>query len=188
MEQDPNQQYGQAGEQSSYQSGYRPQGDYQQSAGYGQTYEQQSDAGSQQQQYSQQQYGQSARWQTYNTNSAHGPTSLGLAANISAALSYVFGWITGLFFLLAEQRNRFVRFHAMQSILVFIALSLAWAVVRILSGVLLIGWLFGCVLTPLLGIASFLIWAGLIIMAFLGRDIRVPFIGDLAARLSGHDR
>jgi len=183
MDQDPNQQYGQSGEQSSYQSGYRPQSDSQQSAGYGQTYDQQS--GGSQQQYSQQQYGQSAG---YNRNSPHGPTSLGLSANISAALSYVFGWITGLFFLLAEQRNRFVRFHAMQSILVFIALSIVWAIVRLLSGVFLIGWLFGCILTPALGIASFLIWAGLIIMAFLGRDIKLPFIGDLAARLTGHDR
>ncbi len=186
MEQDPNQQYGQSEEQSSYQSGYRPQGDYQHSGGYGQSYGQQSS--DYQQQYSQQQYGQSASWQTYNTNSPHGPTSLGLAANISAALSYVFGWVTGLIFLVIEQRNRFVRFHAMQSILVFIALSLAWTIVRLLSGVFLIGWLFGCILTPALGIASFLIWAGLIIMAFLGRDFRVPFIGDLAARLSGHDR
>ena len=186
MDQDPNQQYGQPGEQSSYQGGYRPQGDYQQSGGYGQTYGQQS--GDYQQQYSQQQYGQSAGWQGSNRNSPNGPTSLGLAANISAALSYVFGWITGLFFLLAEQRNRFVRFHAMQSILVFIALSIVWAIVRLLSGVFLIGWLFGCILTPALGIASFLIWAGLIIMAFLGRDFKVPFIGDLAARLTGRDR
>lgn len=176
MYQDPN---GQPGEQSGYQGGYRPQDDPHGS--YEQTYGQQS-AGSQQQ------YEQSASWQTYNTNSPHGPTSLNLAPNISAALSYVFGWITGLIFLVAERRNRFVRFHAMQSILVFIALTIIWTVAKILFALPLIGGLLGCVLAPLLGIASFLVWAGLIVMAFLGRDVRLPVLGDMAARFINHDR
>lgn len=183
MDQDPNQQYpGQSGYQGGYQQqgGDQQPGDYQQqSGGY-----QQANTGYQYQQ--QQQYGQSGG--PYNMGNPHGPTSINLAPNISAALSYVFGWITGLIFFFGERRNRFVRFHAMQSILVFIALSIVWAIVRLLAGVFLIGWLFGCILTPIVGIASFLIWAGLILMAFMGKEVKIPIIGDYAARFSGQDR
>jgi uncharacterized membrane protein len=48
-----------------------------------------------------------------------------LDPNIAAALSYGLGWVTGVAFLLMEHENRFVRFHAMQSTIVFLALSVA---------------------------------------------------------------
>ena len=50
------------------------------------------------------------------------PTKLGLDENIEAALCYVFFWITGIVFLIVEDQNKFVRFHAMQSIVVFLPL------------------------------------------------------------------
>lgn len=186
MDQDPNQQYRGSGEQSGYQGGYQPQGGYQQpddyqqqSGGY-----QQANTGYQYQQ--QQQYGQSGG--PYNVGNPHGPTSINLAPNISAALSYVFGWVTGLIFFLGERRNRFVRFHAMQSILVFIAVTIIWAVLKIIFALPLIGALLGCVLGPVLGFATFLIWAGLILLAFLGKEVKIPIIGDLAERFAGQDR
>ncbi len=44
---------------------------------------------------------------------------------LAAALSYVFAWVTGfIFFLFAEKRNRFVRFHALQSLLFFGVISI----------------------------------------------------------------
>ena len=46
-------------------------------------------------------------------------TSTGLDANVAAALSYLVGFVTGIIFLLVEKENRFVRFHAMQSTLLF---------------------------------------------------------------------
>lgn len=48
-----------------------------------------------------------------------GNTSTGLQENIAALLCYVLGWITGLIFFLIEPNNKFIRFHAMQSIIVF---------------------------------------------------------------------
>ena len=187
MDQDPNQQYsgqyGQPGEQSGYQGGYhsqQPGGDYQQSGGYQQA--NQANTG-----YQYQQYGQTGG-PAYNMGNPLGPTSINLAPNISAALSYVFGWITGLFFFIGERRNRFVRFHAMQSILVFIALTIIWAVLKIIFALPFIGAILGCFLGPILGFATFLIWAGLIVLAFMGKEIRIPIIGDYAARFSGQDR
>ena len=57
--------------------------------------------------------------------SVNDKTVSGLDANVAAALSYALGWITGLLFLLTEPQNRFVRFHAMQSTIVFLTLSVA---------------------------------------------------------------
>ena len=45
-----------------------------------------------------------------------------------APSTYGLGWITGLAFLLAERENRFVRFHAMQSTIVFGATLPLWFV------------------------------------------------------------
>src|SRR5690242_8830880 len=50
-----------------------------------------------------------------------GPTSIGIEANIAAALSYF--WIIGLIFFFVEKKNRFVRFHAFQSMLYGIGIT-----------------------------------------------------------------
>ena len=44
-------------------------------------------------------------------------TVLGISENLEAVLCYALGWITGLIFLLLEKDNRFVRFHALQSLI-----------------------------------------------------------------------
>ena len=54
-------------------------------------------------------------------------TSLGLEENFEAVLCYIGFWVTGLIFYFVEDKNKFVRFHAMQSILVFFPLHIfAW--------------------------------------------------------------
>lgn len=51
---------------------------------------------------------------------------------MAAALSYVLGWVTGLIFYNIE-KDPFVRFHAMQSIIAFGALT----ALSILTGILI---------------------------------------------------
>ena len=51
-------------------------------------------------------------------------TALGLSRNVSALLAYVLGWLSGLAVILIEKEDDFVRFHAMQSIVTFSALTL----------------------------------------------------------------
>ncbi len=46
-------------------------------------------------------------------------TASGFDPNVAAALSYSLGWVTGLLFFATEPHNKFVRFHAMQAMLVF---------------------------------------------------------------------
>ena len=48
-----------------------------------------------------------------------GKTSVGLQANVAGLLCYLVGWITGLIFFLIEKENKFVRFHALQSLITF---------------------------------------------------------------------
>src|SRR5438477_8847003 len=57
----------------------------------------------------------------------------GLSENLAALLSYVFGWITGLIFLLLDKRP-YVRFHAAQSIVVFLGLHILRAVLAAIFG------------------------------------------------------
>lgn len=187
MYQDPNQQYpqyGQAGEQGNYQQGYQggrtPSGQ-QPDSGYQAPYGQPSDT-----EYQQQRYGRSGYQQSYNAGNPLGTSSMSIQPNIAAALSYVGWWITGLFFFLGERRNRFVRFHAMQSILVFIVVTVIWAILKIIFSLPIIG-LVGYCLGPIAGFATFLLWAGLIIMAFLGKQVKIPVLGDYAERFAGQD-
>ena len=69
-------------------------------------------------------------------------TSVGLEPNIAELLCYVVGWITGLIFFLLEKENKFVRFHAMQSIITFGAFSVLSIILSIFSRIPYIGWIF----------------------------------------------
>ncbi|HEU5227313.1 MAG TPA: DUF4870 domain-containing protein [Ktedonobacteraceae bacterium] len=130
------------------------------------------------QQYSQpgQQYGQSQ----YGTPMA-GPTSMGMDQNVAAGLSYVLGWVTGLVFFLMEKQNRFVRFHAMQSILFFGGLSILYIVLDIAANLPFLGFLSFCV-SGLLGIVGLVGWIVLLINGFQGKYFKLPVIGDYAER------
>src|SRR5438045_6889628 len=59
-------------------------------------------------------------------------TSTGFDANVAAALAYLVGFVTGIIFLLVEKENRFVRFHAMQSTLLFIGIILVDVVLKMI--------------------------------------------------------
>ncbi len=122
-----------------------------------------------------------------------GPTSMGMAAHVAGALSYVLGWLSGLIFFVCEKQNRFVRFHAMQSIL----LCAAWIVVGMVLGLLLLPLTCasGAAAAGALGATCVwtAIWLGAIgvtvlciIMAATGKWFKIPFIGDLAMKWSGN--
>jgi len=100
-------------------------------------------------------------------------TKIGLPRNTTAALSYVLGWLTGIVILLLE-KDPFVRFHAMQSIITF-------GILTILAMVPFIGW----VLSPLVMIVSFVLWLVLIFKAYQGEEFKLPVIGDFAKKQLG---
>ncbi len=103
----------------------------------------------------------------------------------------MFGWITGLVFLLIDKRP-FVRFHAAQSIVVFGGLH----IVRIGCGIVLgVGWMgggwnwtgftIGAALISLLGLLSLVLWILLMVKAYQGERFRLPIAADFADTLVG---
>ena len=103
-----------------------------------------------------------------------GTTSSGLDPNVAAALAYAVGWVTGLAFLVFEQDNRFVKFHALQSIIVFGSLSIAW---MIALAVPFLGWIFAFLVIPPL---SAVLWLILMYKAYQGDRYKLPYAGDMA--------
>ena len=101
-------------------------------------------------------------------------TSTGLDANVAAALSYAFGWVTGLAFLVIEKDNRFVRFHAMQSTIVFVTLSLGFI---LLQSIPLLGMLLSVfIVIPL----SAVLWLLMMFKAYQGERFKLPIAGEMA--------
>jgi uncharacterized membrane protein len=102
-------------------------------------------------------------------------TSTGLDANVAAALSYLVGFVTGVIFLVVEKENRFVRFHAMQSTLVFAGIVVIDILVNMVPflGVL--------VVVVLIIPASAVLWLLLMYKAYQGEEFKLPYVGQLAA-------
>ena len=100
-------------------------------------------------------------------------TNLGTTENVAGLLAYILMWLTGIIFLLTEKENEFVRFHAMQSIVIFVPLTIASMIVGFLP---VIGGLIGV----LLQICTIFLWLFMMFQAFQGRRYKVPFAGDFA--------
>ena len=102
-------------------------------------------------------------------------TSTGMNQNVAGLLCYLAGWITGLIFFLIEKENRFVRFHAMQSIITFgglTVLSIALGMIPFVNLVVL----------PILGILQLILWIVLMVKAYQGQLFKLPVIGDMAEK------
>jgi uncharacterized membrane protein len=106
---------------------------------------------------------------------------MGMQPNIEAGLSYVFGWVTGLIFFLVEKQNRFVRFHAMQSILFFGGLTVIQIILNVISHFPVLGFFAGLVWAAL-GIIGLVGYIVLLINAFQGKYFKLPIVGDYAER------
>jgi uncharacterized membrane protein len=128
-------------------------------------------------------------------------TSTGMDPKVAAAISYI--WIVGLIFFFLEKENRFVRFHAMQSILFGIANSVIMMVLAIVATILTVVFTIGAAASGSSGIASlislfvWLIWlifwlvgmlcfVGLIlaaVKAYQGQMFKLPIIGNMAEKI-----
>jgi len=102
-------------------------------------------------------------------------SSVEIDENVAGLLCYVLGWISGLVFFLIERKNKFVRFHALQSIIVFGTLTLASIVI---GWIPFIGWLINC----LIGVLAIVLWILLMIKAYQGEKYKLPWAGDLAEK------
>ena len=67
---------------------------------------------------------QPPQYAPFAASNAWGPTSITITANTAAGFSYLFWWVSGLLVYFNERRNRYVRFHAVQSIILTGVLSI----------------------------------------------------------------
>ena len=107
-----------------------------------------------------------------------------LEPNVAGLLCYLVGWISGLVFFLIEKDDDFVRFHAMQSIIVFGAITVVNILLYILWVIPGIGWIFGALLATILWVLAIVLWIILMVKAYQGERFKLPIAGDLAEKYS----
>ena len=121
---------------------------------------------------------------------------MNLDENVASALCYVLTWLTGIIFYFMEKENKTVRFHAMQSILTFLPLTiLGWVIGWIgapkwtgpgtgwygygsytpgIPALIYLSWIIYAI--------TFILWLVLIIKSYQGEKFKVPVIGDIAEK------
>lgn len=110
----------------------------------------------------------------------------GMSDRTASILCYipVFGIIPCIVFLASQRfrRNARVRFNAFQSLYLFVA----WLIVSAAVPAFLVAgsglWEPAAVVTGVIKLAFFICWIYLLIKAANQQDVRLPVIGDLAAR------
>ncbi len=110
-------------------------------------------------------------------------SSTGLESNIAGLLSYVLGWITGLIFFLLEEKDEYVRYHAMQSIIVFGAVTVVEIVLELFGLIPYVDVVF-LALQGLVGLFAFVLWVVLMVKAYQGVRYKIRWAGELAEKYS----
>ena len=102
-------------------------------------------------------------------------TSTGMKPNVAGFLCYLFGWVTGLIFLLIEKESKFVRFHAIQSIATYVVLFVIYLILWFIP---VIGW----IINIFVAIAMFILWILLMYKAYQGKKYKLPIVGNFAEK------
>jgi uncharacterized membrane protein len=128
---------------------------------------------------------------TFTQPASTGSAQLGLSVNGASALCYLFGFVTGIVFLVLPPYNqdRRVRFHAFQSIF----LNVAVLVVHI--GITMVSLMFHAIsfalgmlissLHLLVSLGFFMVWLYMMWKSYQGEKVMLPYIGSLAERQAG---
>ena len=116
---------------------------------------------------------------------------VGMTDNLAAALCYLFGFITGILFLVLApyNQNREIRFHAFQSIFLNIAWVALWIVITIIlipfRLIPFLGLFIAVVLQSVLGLGGFVCWLYMMFKTYNSEKIVLPVIGPMAEKQAG---
>jgi len=112
--------------------------------------------------------------------------------NVAGLLCYIFGWISGLIFLLIDKRP-FVKFHGAQSIALNIAFFVVWVafwIVTMILGMITailhfpIGFLMAF-LFPVVILAFFVVFIFCMYKAYNHEKFKLPIIGNIVEKMVG---
>lgn len=95
------------------------------------------------------------------------------------AVAYLGWWVTGLVLIFTEKKNSFIRFHAMQSVVLFGGITLLFVIFGIVP---IIGWIIGIIISPIIWMAAFVLWLVLMWKAYNGEKYKLPYLGDIAEK------
>lgn len=117
-------------------------------------------------------------------------SSTGLAENVAGALAYLMGPVTGIIFLVLEKNSSFVKFHAAQSIGIFVIVFVAFIALSIVSTILslvpIVGWIVGLVLlfvSIIAGFGGLFLWLFLMYKAYSGEEWEFPWVGEQSRKM-----
>lgn len=107
-------------------------------------------------------------------------SSTGLDPKVANLLAYLFGWLGGLIIWLLEKENRFVKWNALQALILGIVEVVCILVISFILGLIpYIGWFFfswiGWVLAGVCWIFAIIA----IVMGFQGKTFRIPGVSSL---------
>ena len=122
-------------------------------------------------------------------------SAIGLDGNITAAIGYPIG-IIALILIFIEKDNKFVRFHAIQSLLWGVAMTVVVVVIGIVGTIITLaaatasstlGWIIGVIVTLLyfgwlLATLGGMIYAA--IKAYGNQTFKLPVVGNFAEKWS----
>ncbi|MFC1930409.1 DUF4870 domain-containing protein [Chloroflexota bacterium] len=103
-------------------------------------------------------------------------TTTGMKPNVVGLLCYLGWWITGIIFLVLEQKNRWIRFHAVQSIIVFGSVTVAAFILKPIPFI-------GLGLSSAVYIIGIILCIVLMVKAFNGEKYKVAWAGDMAENI-----
>src|SRR5260370_17530132 len=102
-----------------------------------------------------------------------GKSAIGLDGNLAAALGYPIG-ILAIICLIMDKENKFVKFHALQSALLYVALIAVWIALVVLSIILGVVGIAasatgsaGSALGSIIGLLWTLVWLAVFLAAFI---------------------
>ena len=114
----------------------------------------------------------------------------GMEENVAGLLCYIFGWISGLIFLLIDKRP-FVKFHGAQSIALSISFFVVWVafwIVTMILGLITammhfpIGFLMAF-LFPVVILAFFITFIFCMYKAYQHEMFKLPIIGNIVEKM-----
>lgn len=98
---------------------------------------------------------------------------------LKGATAYILGPVSGIILLLIEKNSVYIRFHAMQSTVVFGAFILLYLVLGVIP---ILGWILAIILSPILTLVFFILWLIMMWKAYSGEKYKLPYFGDLAEK------
>lgn len=97
------------------------------------------------------------------------PAPSGVSENqrLKAAIAYVLLWVSGLVVLVLEVQDRFLKFHALQSIIYALVLMLIGFIPVFGWAVFVLGWLYALY-------GAYLVYSG--------QEFKVPYVGEFVEK------